>query len=76
MAWINTSECEAYCYAIDKDYKTIREAAAALYRRFLEKAEGHKKTPRKPWNPPGHPRITTFKEKTPRLYSLAALRAF
>jgi hypothetical protein len=37
MAWINGPECEAFCYALDIDYRTIRERGAALYRRFLEK---------------------------------------
>jgi hypothetical protein len=40
MAWINGPDCEAYCHALDMDYRTIRERAATLYRRFLETAEG------------------------------------
>jgi hypothetical protein len=47
MAWINSPEREAFCYALDADYRTIREKAAALYRRFLEKAEGREKASRK-----------------------------
>jgi hypothetical protein len=39
MQWINGPECEAFCYALDTDYTAVREKAAALYRRFLEKAE-------------------------------------
>jgi hypothetical protein len=31
MSWINSPECEAFCYALDADYKTIREKAVALY---------------------------------------------
>lgn len=45
MAWINGPECEAYCYALDIDYKTIRERGAELYRRFLERAEGRGEIP-------------------------------
>jgi hypothetical protein len=46
MAWINSPECEAFCHALDADYRTIREKAASLYRRFLEKAEGCEKASR------------------------------
>jgi hypothetical protein len=48
MAWINSPECEAFCHALDADYRMIREKAASLYRRFLEEARGHEKAPRKP----------------------------
>jgi hypothetical protein len=40
MAWINSPECEVFCDALDADYKAIREQAMALYRRFLEEADG------------------------------------
>jgi hypothetical protein len=36
MAWINSPECEAFCYALDADYKTLREKATVLYRRFTD----------------------------------------
>jgi plasmid stabilization system protein ParE len=39
MAWINGPECGAFCYALGTDYRTIREQAAALYRRFPERAD-------------------------------------
>jgi hypothetical protein len=51
MAWINGPECEAFCYALDTDYKAIQEQAAALYRRFLEEAEGGGKPRTGPGNP-------------------------
>jgi hypothetical protein len=51
MAWINGPECEAFCYTLDADYEAIQEQAAALYRRFLERA---KNIPReKTQKPPG-----------------------
>jgi hypothetical protein len=53
MAWINSRECETYCLILDVDYTTLRERAVALYRRFLERAEGHEKAPRKPRKRPG-----------------------
>ena len=40
MAWINSLDCETYCLILDMDYRTIREQAASLYRRFLEREEG------------------------------------
>jgi hypothetical protein len=42
MAWINGPECEAFCYVLDMDNRAIQERGAALYRRFLEKAENSK----------------------------------
>jgi hypothetical protein len=56
MAWINSPECEAYCDAIDAGYRTIREQAAALYRRFLERAENipRGKAPGSPGNVRGN----------------------
>jgi hypothetical protein len=39
MSWINSPECEVFCYAVNMDYQAVRERAAALYRRFLEMAE-------------------------------------
>jgi hypothetical protein len=48
MAWINSPDCEAFCQALDMDYAAIREKAATLYRRFLEKAESREKTPGRP----------------------------
>ena len=48
MAWINSPECEAFCQALDMDYRAIQERGAALYRRFLEEAEGQEKAPRRP----------------------------
>jgi hypothetical protein len=40
MAWINGRDCEEYCLTLDMDYTALREKAAGLYRRFLERAEG------------------------------------
>jgi hypothetical protein len=51
MAWINGPDCEAFCYALDTDYKAIREQAAALYRRFQEEADGGGKSPDRPRKP-------------------------
>ncbi|MDR0388749.1 MAG: hypothetical protein LBH73_01615, partial [Spirochaetaceae bacterium] len=51
MAWINSPECEAFCYALDTDYRTVREKGAALYRRFLEEDEGREKGPGRPRKP-------------------------
>jgi hypothetical protein len=49
MAWINSPGCEAFCLALDADYRAAREKAAALYRRFLERAdEPRKKAAGKP----------------------------
>jgi hypothetical protein len=48
MAWGNGPDCEAFCQALDMDYRTIQERGAALYRRFLEEAEGQEKVPRRP----------------------------
>jgi hypothetical protein len=48
MQWINSRECETYCLILDVEYQAIREKTAALYRRFLERAEGYEKAPRKP----------------------------
>jgi hypothetical protein len=48
MPWINSPECEAFCYALDTDYNAVREQAAALYRRFLEETEGNGKAPGRP----------------------------
>jgi hypothetical protein len=39
MAWINSPGCETYCDILCMDYEALREKAAALYRRFLEKAD-------------------------------------
>jgi hypothetical protein len=36
MTFILGPDCEAYCVALDADYKAIREKAASLYREFLE----------------------------------------
>ena len=48
MAWINGPDCEACCHALDMDYRTIREQAAALYRRFLEREESREKARGRP----------------------------
>jgi hypothetical protein len=48
MFWINGPECEAFCYAVDADTRAVREKAAALYRRFLERAESGEKASRRP----------------------------
>jgi hypothetical protein len=56
MFWINGPECEAFCHALDADYRTLREKAASLYRRFLEKAEGREKASRKSGAGAGKPR--------------------
>jgi hypothetical protein len=50
MFWLNSRECETFCYAIDVDYRTIRERA--LYRCFLERAEGCGKSSRRPRKQP------------------------
>jgi hypothetical protein len=39
MSWINSPECEGFCYAVNMDYRAVRQRAVALYRRFLERAE-------------------------------------
>jgi hypothetical protein len=36
MAFILGPDCEAYCIALEMDYRTIREKAVILYRQFLE----------------------------------------
>jgi hypothetical protein len=46
MRWLNGRECEAFCYALDMDYRAIWERGAALYLRFLEAADGCGKAPR------------------------------
>jgi hypothetical protein len=48
MAWINSLDCETYCLILDMDYRAIRERAAALYRRFLEREEGREKARGRP----------------------------
>jgi hypothetical protein len=60
MVWVSSTECEAFCDAL---YRTIREKAAVLYRRFLEEAESREKAPRKRRKCPGHV-FTTFCGKT------------
>jgi hypothetical protein len=54
MAWINSPECEALCYALDFDYKAIQQRAADLYRHFLKSVDNSEKAPRKPRKHPGH----------------------
>jgi hypothetical protein len=49
MAWLNSPDCETYCLALDMDYKAVREKAAALYRRFLERDESREKHRGRPW---------------------------
>jgi hypothetical protein len=63
MAWINSPRCEAFCYALDIDYRAIRENGAVLYRRFLERAEGRVKAPRKPRKCEGRERISLSRVK-------------
>jgi hypothetical protein len=63
MAWINGPECEAFCLALDMDYTAVRKKAAALYRRFLEKAEEPRESPGKPRKRPGHSEGTFFIRK-------------
>ena len=74
MAWINSPECEAFCYALDTDHKAIREQAAALYRRFLEEAEGRLHPPEAPdirrGLPPRH-RVPDMIQREPQRVSLA-----
>jgi hypothetical protein len=43
MCWINSPDCEEYCLVLDVDYRTIREQAVALYRRFLENEDTSKR---------------------------------
>jgi hypothetical protein len=69
MAWINGPECEAFCYALDTDYRAIREQAAALYRHFLEEADGRLKAPGRPRKSgarTGKPRPMTRPESQPQ----------
>jgi hypothetical protein len=56
MSWVNGPECEAFCYALDIDYRTIRGKATTLYQRLLEKAEGREKAHRKSGAGEGKPR--------------------
>jgi hypothetical protein len=37
MAFILSGDCEAYCLELEIDYETVKEKAAALYRRVIEK---------------------------------------
>ena len=37
MAFILSECCECWCLELDIDYRTIREKAASLYRRIVEK---------------------------------------
>ena len=37
MAFILSECCECWCLELDLDYRTIREKAASLYRRIIEK---------------------------------------
>jgi hypothetical protein len=53
MSFFNGSDYEAYCLELGIDYEKLREEARELYRRFLERAEGHEKAPRKPRKRPG-----------------------
>jgi hypothetical protein len=48
MSWVNSPECEAFCYMTDVDCRAVREKAADLYRHFLERAESREKAPGKP----------------------------
>jgi hypothetical protein len=41
VAFILSGECEAWCLELGIDHETIKEKAAALYRRFLEKTENN-----------------------------------
>jgi hypothetical protein len=63
MRWVSSTECEAFCDALDADYRAVREKATVLYRRFLEEAESREKAPRKRRKCPGHC-FTTFCGKT------------
>jgi hypothetical protein len=40
MAWINGPECEAFCLALDTDYRAIREKAAAPVPAFPGEGRG------------------------------------
>jgi hypothetical protein len=55
-AWsfILGEDCEAWCLELGIDYKAVKERAASLYRRFLEKSGGREKAPREPRKRPGH----------------------
>jgi hypothetical protein len=75
MAWINGPECEAFCLALDIGCQAVREKAAALYRRFLEKAESGEKASSKPRKRPEHG-SSSLAGKAPRLCSRRAPRAF
>jgi hypothetical protein len=54
MKWINGPVCEAYCLALDMDYRTVRERAAGFYREFLAR-DGDRSFPRPQKNSPGSP---------------------
>jgi hypothetical protein len=43
MAWINSPECGEFCHILNADYGAVQDKAAALYRCFLEKADGRGK---------------------------------
>jgi hypothetical protein len=45
MAFVLSEDCEAWCLELGIDYEAVKEKAAPLYRRFLEKAEGCEKAP-------------------------------
>jgi hypothetical protein len=48
MAFVLSEDCEAWCLELEIDHEAVKEKAAALYRRFLEKADGGGKAPRSP----------------------------
>jgi hypothetical protein len=48
MAFVLGEDCEAWCLELGIGYEAVKEKAAALYRCFLEKAEGRVKAPGKP----------------------------
>jgi hypothetical protein len=50
MAFILSEDCEAYCLDLEIDYEAVREKAAALYRRVIEK-----EAPGPDRNRPGRP---------------------
>jgi hypothetical protein len=54
MAFILREDCEAWCLELGIDYEAVKEKAAALYRRFLEKADGGRKAPRSPGRVPNY----------------------
>jgi hypothetical protein len=46
MGFVLSDDCEAWCLKLEMNYEAVKGKAAALYRRFLEKAAGCEKASR------------------------------